>query len=408
MGAFNPQVTAAWVGSDAGWSLKDYEAREGYQSLRRILAAGRPPVAGQTDEKYVVCNSDSSEPGAFKDRDLLRFDPHAVIEGMIITAHGFGATRGYNYIHGEIPECHARFEEALEEARAAGYLGKNIFGSGFDFDLFAHRGGGSYICGDKTALFESIEGKPGRPKVRMFLATNIGLYDKPTAYNNTESFAAIPSLLQGSADVHPNLGWLNSGYKTFSVSGHVNRPGNYRVPLGTPFSVLLEMAGGMRAGRKLKAVIPSGPSSPVLPADIVMDCTLDYESLGQAGSALGSGAVIVMDETVCMVKSLERLATYYARQSCGQCTPCREGTGWLHKIVHRIEGGVGRPTDLDQLRSIADNIQGLTICPMGYQATAPVISFLRHFHAEFEYHIEHKACLVPREVQRASSSFHMR
>lgn len=405
MGHINPQVASAWVGSEAGWSLKDYEAREGYRTLRRALQIPHPEAA-QIGERYVVCNSDSSEPGAFKDRDLLRFNPHAVIEGMILTARSFGATRGCIYIHGEIFECYLRFGEALEEARAAGYLGKNILGSGLDFDIFEHHGYGSYICGDKTALFESIEGRSGRPKVLPLLQTNsIGLYGRPTTYNTAESYAAVPALLQGSDGIHPNFGLLNNGYKTFSVSGHVNKPGNYRVLLGTPFSALLEMAGGMRVGRKLKAVMPSGPSSPVLPADIIMDCTMDYEALGQAGSSLGSGAVIVMDETVCMVKSLERLASYYAKQSCGQCTPCREGTGWLHKIVRRIEGGAGLPTDLEELNRIASNIQGLTICPMGYQATAPINSFLKHFRAEFEYHIEHKTCLVPVEVQRAGSSF---
>lgn len=404
MGHINPNVAAAWVGSDAGWQLKDYEARDGYRTLRRILDMSSSPDT-RSEERYVVCNSDSSEPGVFKDRDLLRFNPHAVIEGMILTARSFGATRGYIYIHGEIYECYLRFAQALEEARAAGYLGRNILGSGFDFDIFEHQGGGSYICGDKTALFESIEGRPGRPKVRMLKATGIGLYGKPTAYNTAESYAMVPSLMQGSDGIHPNFGQLNSGYKTFSISGQVNKPGNYRVLLGTPFSALLEMAGGMRAGRKLKAVLPSGPSSPILPADIIMDCSMDYKSLGLAGSSLGSGAVIVMDETVCMVKSLERLSLYYARQSCGQCSPCREGTGWLHKIVQRIENGTGRPTDIDELSRIANNIQGLTICPMGYQATAPIASFLQHFRTEFAYHVEHKTCLVPVEVQRSGSAF---
>ncbi|MBI4998317.1 MAG: SLBB domain-containing protein, partial [Rhodocyclales bacterium] len=237
----------------------------------------------------------------------------------------------------------------------------------------------------------------------------VGLFGKPTTINNTETFAAIPFVFRIGGSAYLDLGKPNNGgTKLFSVSGHVNKPGNYEVPMGTPFAKLLEMAGGMRGGRKLKAVIPGGSSAPVLSADIIMDCTLDYDSIAKAGSMLGSGAVIVMDETVCMVKALERLSYFYYEESCGQCTPCREGTGWLHKIVHRIEHGQGRPADLDLLLDLGGNIAGRTICALGDAAVLPVQGMLRHFRPEFEYHIEHKKCLVPPEVQKAGSTFHTR
>ena len=435
--SINPLLSAGWNKGDAGWSLKDYEARGGYQSLKRILAekmtpdqviaevklsvlrgrggAGFPtglkwsfmPKAAPV--KYLVCNTDEGEPGTFKDRDILRYDPHSVIEGMIIAGFAVGAGRGYNYIHGEIFELYERFEAALAEARAAGYLGGNILGSGLDFELFAHHGWGAYICGEESALLESIEGKKGQPRMKPPFPASFGLYGKPTTINNTETFAAVPFIFRVGGEGYLNMGKPNNGgTKLFSVSGHVMKPGNYEVPMGTPFSKLLEMAGGMRGGRKLKAVIPGGSSSPVLPAEIIMDCTLDYDSIAKAGSMLGSGAVIVMDETVCMVKALERLSFFYYEESCGQCTPCREGTGWLYKIIHRIEHGQGRPEDLDLLGSLTGNIMGRTICPLGDAASMPVNGFLKHFRSEYEYHIEHKKCLVPPEVQKAGSTFHTR
>jgi len=427
--AINPLLSAGWAKGDAGWRIKDYEARGGYAQLKRILAdkmtqddligeikksvlRGRGGAGFPTGlkwsfmprsfpgDKYVVCNSDEGEPGTFKDRDILRYDPHAVIEGMIIAGYAMGATRGYNYIHGEVFEIYQRFEEALDEARAAGYLGQGILGSGFNFDLFAHHGYGAYICGEETGLLESIEGKKGQPRFKPPFPASFGLYGKPTTINNTETFAAIPFILGMGGEA-----FLNLGTKLFSVSGHVNRPGNYEVPLGTPFATLLEMAGGMRGGRKLKAVIPGGSSAPVLPGEVMMDCTMDYDSIAKAGSMLGSGAVIVMDETVCMVKALERLSYFYFEESCGQCTPCREGTGWLYRVVHRIENGEGRPEDLDLLNRVTENIMGRTICALGDAAAFPVRSFTKHFKSEFEYHIENKKCLVDPAVQRAGSGF---
>jgi len=406
------------------WHLADYEARGGYQAIRKIVRDKIPPEAVVAEvkksslrgrggagfptglkwsfmprafpgQKYVVCNSDEGEPGTFKDRDILRYNPHILIEGMIIAGYAIGATVGYNYIHGEIFAEYLRFEEALEEARAAGYLGRDVLGGGFDFELHAHHGFGAYICGEETALLESLEGKKGQPRFKPPFPASYGLYGKPTTINNTETFAAVPAIIVNGGDWFLNLGKPNNGgTKIFSVSGHVNRPGNYEVKLGTPFAQLLEMAGGMRGGKKLKGVIPGGSSMPVLPADVMMSLDMDYDSIAKAGSMLGSGAVIVMDEDTCMVKAAERLAYFYYEESCGQCTPCREGTGWLWRILKRIEGGEGRMEDLDLLLELADNIQGRTICALGDAAAMPTRAFVKQFRAEFEHHIQHKRCLV--------------
>jgi NADH-quinone oxidoreductase subunit F len=318
-----------------------------------------------------------------------------VIEGMAIAAYAMGITVGYNYIHGEIFSVYQRFEEALEEARAAGYLGSNILGKGFNFQLHAHHGYGAYICGEETALLESLEGKKGQPRYKPPFPASYGLYGKPTTINNTETFAATPWIIRNGGDAYLAVGRPNNGgTKVFSISGDVERPGNYEIPLGTPFAKLLELAGGMRDGRRLKAVIPGGSSMPVLPAEIMMATDMDYDSIAKAGSMLGSGAVIVMDETRCMVRSLLRLSYFYYEESCGQCTPCREGTGWLYRMVKRIEEGKGTAEDLDQLNRVADNIQGRTICALGDAAAMPVRAFIKHFRSEFEHHIAHKTCMV--------------
>ncbi len=422
-----PQILAGLSHPD-GWRLADYEAREGYRALRRILTEGLTPeqviaevkasgLRGRggagfptglkwsfmprqyTGQKYLVCNSDEGEPGTFKDRDILRYNPHIVIEGMAIAAYAMGISVGYNYIHGEIWQAYERFEQALEEARAAGYLGDNILGSGFSFQLHAHHGYGAYICGEETALLESLEGKKGQPRFKPPFPASFGLYGKPTTINNTETFAAVPWIIRNGGQAYLEVGKPNNGgTKVFSISGDVERPGNYEIPLGTPFAKLLELAGGMRGGRKLKMVIPGGSSMPVLPADIMMATDMDYDSIAKAGSMLGSGAVIVMDETRCAVKSLLRLSWFYYEESCGQCTPCREGTGWLWRIVNRIEHGEGTAADLDELNRIADNIQGRTICALGDAAAMPVRAFLKHYRDEFAYHIEHKTCMVPAYV----------
>ena len=418
----NPVILAGLNGSN--WDLDSYVARGGYDVLKKILAEKTSPddiinemklsaLRGRggagfptglkwsfmprqyPGQKYLVCNTDEGEPGTFKDRDIIRYNPHALIEGMTIAAYTMGISRGYNYIHGEIFEAYEIFEQALAQARQAGLLGDNILGSGFSFDLFAHHGYGAYICGEETALLESLEGKKGQPRFKPPFPASFGLYGKPTTINNTETFAAVPFLLKMGGQAYLDIGKPNNGgTKIFSVSGDVNLPGNYEVPMGTPFSTLLELAGGVRGGN-LKAVIPGGSSAPVLPAHIIMECTMDYDSISKAGSMLGSGAVIVMNDTRCMVKSLQRLSYFYYEESCGQCTPCREGTGWLWRMVDRIEKGQGRPEDLDLLDSVAGNIMGRTICALGDAAAMPVRSFVKHFRDEFAYHIEHKNCVVP-------------
>ncbi|GJH19757.1 NADH-quinone oxidoreductase subunit NuoF [Caballeronia novacaledonica] len=416
-----PLILAGLNGEN--WHLEDYVARGGYKQLRRILEEKIPAEQVIADvkasglrgrggagfptglkwsfmprqfpgQKYLVCNSDEGEPGTFKDRDILRWNPHALIEGMAIGAYAMGITVGYNYIHGEIFEVYRVFEAALEEARAAGYLGANILGSGFSFELYAHHGYGAYICGEETALLESLEGKKGQPRFKPPFPASFGVYGKPTTINNTETFAAVPFLLEVGPQNYLELGKPNNGgTKIFSVSGDVNRPGNYEIPLGTPFSTLMELAGGVR-GKSVKAVIPGGSSAPVVPGDMMLATDMDYDSIAKAGSMLGSGAVIVMNETRCMVRSLLRLSYFYYEESCGQCTPCREGTGWLYRVVHRIEHGLGRKEDLDLLNSVAENIMGRTICALGDAAAMPVRGMLKHFWDEFEYHVEHKHCLV--------------
>jgi len=422
----SPVILAGLDGNN--WRLKDYEARGGYGALRKVLADKIPQDAVIAEvkksalrgrggagfptglkwsfmprqfpgQKYLVCNSDEGEPGTFKDRDILRYNPHIVIEGMAIAAYAMGISAGYNYIHGEIWAEYERFQEALDEAFAAGYLGKNIMGSDFAFSLYAAHGYGAYICGEETALLESLEGKKGQPRFKPPFPASYGLYGKPTTINNTETFAAVPWIINHGGEAFLALGRPNNGgTKIFSVSGDVERPGNFEGPLGTPFAKLLELAGGMRGGRKIKAVIPGGSSMPVLPGDLMMATDMDYDSIAKAGSMLGSGAVIVMDETRCMVKCLERLSYFYYEESCGQCTPCREGTGWLYRVVHRIETGKGKPEDIDLLNSVADNIQGRTICALGDAAAMPVRAFIKHFRKEFEHHIEHGRCLVPEYV----------
>ena len=422
----NPQIYAGLNGSN--WKLKDYVERGGYAALRKILGQdggegltqdqviatvkesalrGRGGAGFPTGlkwsfmprqfpgQKYLVCNSDEGEPGTCKDRDILEYNPHIVIEGMAVAAYAMGISVGYNYIHGEIFSAYDRFEEALEEARAAGFLGNGIMGSVFNFQLHAAHGFGAYICGEETALLESLEGKKGQPRFKPPFPASFGLYGKPTTINNTETFAAVPWIIRNGGQAYLECGKPNNGgTKIYSVSGDVERPGNYEVPMGTPFAKLLELAGGVRSGRTLKAVIPGGSSSPVLPASTMMECTMDYDSIAKAGSMLGSGAVIVMDDTRCMVKALQRLSYFYMHESCGQCTPCREGTGWLSRMVDRIVEGQGRPSDMVLLDSIAENIMGRTICALGDAAAMPVRAMIKHYRHEFEYLVEHKTSMV--------------
>ena len=352
----------------------------------------------QEGQKYVVCNSDEGEPGTCHDRDILRYNPHSVIEGMAIAGFVMNATVGYNYIRGEFMEPYYRFEEALKDAYDAGLLGKSIQGSAVSFDLYTHLGAGAYICGEETALLESLEGKKGQPRFKPPFPANVGLYGKPTTINNTETFANVPEILTRGGQWFADLGVENSGgTKCFSVTGNVKNPANFEVPMGTPFSKLLELAGGLKEGRTLKAVIPGGSSTPLLTADTAMNMTMDYDSIANAGSMLGAGSVIIMDDTTCMVKTLTRLAHFYYDESCGQCTPCREGTGWLYRVLQRILDGNGKNEDLDLLVSVGEKISGNTICALGDAAATPVESFIRHFRHEFEYYIKHGRSIVESE-----------
>ncbi|MGH8287850.1 MAG: NADH-quinone oxidoreductase subunit NuoF [Steroidobacteraceae bacterium] len=342
-------------------------------------------------QKYLVCNSDESEPGTCHDRDILRYNPHALIEGLAIGGYATNSTVAYNYIRGEfLGEPVPRFEAALKEAYEAGLLGRNIRGSGVDFDIHTFVGAGAYICGEETGLLESLEGKPGKPRFKPPFPANFGLYGQPTTINNTLTFASVPTILRKGPQWFAALGPPNSaGTVIYSISGHVEKPGNFELPLGIPFTDLLELAGGVRGGRRLKAVIPGGSSVPVVPGEAMLKTNFDYDSLRAVGSAVGTGAVIVMDETTCMVRVLERISRFYMSESCGQCTPCREGTGWMNRLLKRVLAGEARREELSLLVDVANRIEGHTICALGDAAAWPVQSFLKHFRPEFEYMVDH-------------------
>jgi len=402
------------------WKLDNYRKIGGYQAWEKIIRE-KPPREQIIDtvkasglrgrggagfptgtkwsfmprnspiQKYLVCNSDESEPGTCHDRDILRYNPHSLIEGLAIGGYATNTTVAYNYIRGEfLGEPAPRFEAALAEAYAAGLLGKNIAGSGIDFDLHTFIGAGAYICGEETALLDSLEGKPGKPRFKPPFPANFGLYGAPTTINNTQSFASVPTIMRKGAAWFASLGPPNSGGTVvFSVSAHVEKGGNFEVPLGIAFKDLLAMAGGVWRGRKLKAVIPGGSSVPVVPGDTMLKLNMDYDSLKAAGSAIGSAAVIVMDETTCMVRVLERISRFYMSESCGQCTPCREGTGWMNRLLKRVLAGDARREELNLLLDVANRIEGHTICALGDAAAWPVQSFLKHYRHEFEYMIDH-------------------
>ena len=409
---------------DKPWSYENYLKTGGYSALRKILedkiapadviemvkqsglrgrgGAGFPTglkwsfMPKGPGQKFILCNSDESEPGTCKDRDILRFNPHAVLEGMAIACYATGSTVAYNYLRGEFHhEPFEHVEEATAEAYRNGWLGKDVLGSGIDIDIHNVLGAGAYICGEETAMMESLEGKKGQPRYKPPFPANFGLYGKPTTINNTETYASVPAIIRNGAEWFAGLGKPNNGGpKVFSVSGHVNKPGNFEVRLGTSFAELLALAGGVRNGHTLKGVIPGGSSMPVLPAETMLACTMDYDSIQKAGSGLGSGAVIVMDETTCMVRACQRIARFYYAESCGQCTPCREGTGWMYRMLSRIAGMQATVDDLHMLRAAAGQIEGHTICAFGEAAAWPVQGFLRHYWDEFEYAITHKRFLV--------------
>ncbi|MGO4503495.1 MULTISPECIES: NADH-quinone oxidoreductase subunit NuoF [unclassified Dyella] len=426
------QVVYTTLHFDKPWAMDSYTQVGGYEAWKKILAEKPDPTAlideikksnlrGRggagfptglkwsfmpkgTMQKYILCNSDESEPGTCKDRDILRFNPHAVIEGMAIACYCTGSTVAYNYLRGEFHhEPFEHFEEALKEAYAAGLLGKNIQGTGLDVDIYGALGAGAYICGEETALMESLEGKKGQPRFKPPFPANFGLYGKPSTINNTETYASVPAILRKGAD------WFlaqsktkNGGPKIFSVSGCVQKGGNFEVPLGTTFDELLEMAGGLRPGRTLKGAIPGGVSMPVLRAEQLKGLPFDYDTLRDLKTGLGSGAIVVLDDTVCTVRFTRRISQFFHKESCGQCTPCREGTGWMHRVLDRIVEGQGTMEDLHRLKAIAGQIEGHTICAFGEAAAWPVQGFLRQFWDEFEYYIVNGRSIVDDKLGAAA------
>ena len=416
------QVIYANINESNSWTLDEYLKQGGYSVWKQILSdksnktsewvieevkksglrgrggAGFPTglkwsfMPKNDDQKYIVCNSDESEPGTCHDRDILKYNPHALVEGMAIAGYAIGATVGYNYVRGEFMlECYPRIDAAVKDAYDAGLLGVNVLDSGIDFDLYNFLGAGAYICGEETGLLESLEGKQGKPRFKPPFPANYGLYGKPTTVNNTQTLATIPKILEKGAKWYADFGTEKSpGTLIFSISGHVNKPGNYELPLGISFEEVIDVAGGVLDGKKLKAVIPGGSSTKVLPAEIIQNCTMDYESLQDADSALGTGAMVVISEGTCMVELLKRISRFYYAESCGQCTPCREGTGWLYRILERITNGQGKESDLALLEDVAGRIEGNTICAFGDASAWPVQSFIKHYHHEFEYMIQNK------------------
>jgi NADH-quinone oxidoreductase subunit F len=342
--------------------------------------------------KYLVCNADESEPGTCKDRDILRFNPHALIEGMLIASYAIGAETAYCYLRGEfMDDVYSSFKKALADAYENKLIGNNILKANISIEIHDLIGAGAYIVGEETAMLESIEGKKGFPRFKPPFPAVKGLFGAPTIINNVETLASIPKIIGNGPKWFNSVGTKDSpGFKCFSVSGHVNKPGNYEVPLGTPFKELLELAGGMKDGKKIKAVIPGGSSVPVVPGEIMLKTNMDYESIVEAGSLLGSGAIIVMDENTNMVEVIHRISRFYYSESCGQCTPCREGTGWMFKIIDKILKGKADLEDIKTLESIPNMISGSTICALGDAAAMPVESFIKHFKNDFLRYINHE------------------
>ncbi|MGE5644185.1 MAG: NADH-quinone oxidoreductase subunit NuoF [Acidobacteriota bacterium] len=401
-------------------SIDTYLANEGYVAFRKALGmtpdqiidevkasnlrgrggAGFPtgmkwgfvPRAGDKP-RYIVVNADESEPGTCKDRLLIEYDPHQLIEGMLIAARVVDSHAGYIYIRGEYRYLLGIMDRAIAEAYARGYLGKNIQGSGFDFDVYTHTGAGAYECGEESALLESLEGKRGVPRIRPPFPAIAGLYQCPTVLNNVESYCAVPAIIREGGAAFAALGTpRNGGTRLFCISGHVNRPGVYELPLGfNLLRMINEVAGGVRGGKKLKAVIPGGSSCPVLRAE-ECDIAMDYDSLAKAKSMLGSGGVIVMDEDTCMVEAMLRIMRFYQHESCGWCIPCREGTLWLRKLLARVHEGGGIASDIPLIHEVASNMFGRTFCPLGDAAAMPTLSFVEKFRDEFEAHLDGRPC----------------
>ncbi|HHD11125.1 MAG TPA: NADH oxidoreductase (quinone) subunit F [Deltaproteobacteria bacterium] len=408
-------------GKEGAHTIDSYLSGGGYEALKKVLGmepediiqmvkdsglrgrggAGFPTglkwsfIPKDAPEKYLCCNADEGEPGTFKDRGIMEYDPHLLIEGIAIASYAIGAQKAYIYIRGEFVFAARRLQEAIMEAYEKGFLGENILGTGFSLDVYVHRGFGAYICGEETALLESIEGYRGQPRKKPPFPALSGLYGKPTVINNVETLSCLPAIVNKGAEWFASIGPEKSpGPKIFGVSGHVKKPGLYELPMGTPLrEIIYEHAGGIRDNRKLKAVIPGGVSAPLLTEE-ELDTPMDFDSLAKIGSMLGSGGVIVMDETTCMVKAAYIIMRFFSHESCGKCTPCREGTTWLKKIVQRIEYGKGRQGDVELLESLCGNIFGRTFCPLGDGAVMALRGVLKKFKEEFQYHIEHKRCMV--------------
>jgi NADH-quinone oxidoreductase subunit F len=414
------------VGVPDSHEIKTYIERGGYQALAKALKEYKPEELVELVKasglrgrggagfpagvkwgflpkgvypRYLVCNADEGEPGTFKDRVLIEYDPHGLIEGIIISSHACQAEQAFIYIRGEYAFGADRLDRAVEQAYERGYLGQDILGSGYNLELVVHRGAGAYICGEETALLTSLEGNRGHPKLRPPFPATEGLYRQPTIINNVETLFNVPFIVQNGVEWYRGFGTERSpGPKLFSISGHVKKPGVYELPLGTPMRTLIyDCAGGPLDGKPIKAVIPGGVSTPMLPAEAIDQANLDFESLIEAGSMLGSGAVIVIGEGTCIVKAVERMVAFFRHESCGQCLPCREGTDWLYKILHCIEHGEGREEDLDLLLDICDNMdyaQGKSLCPLAGSPPGPVRSSIKHFRDEYLYHIHEKRCMV--------------
>lgn len=404
-------------GKKDSYTLGVYESGGGYTALKKAIGGMKPEeIMGEVDKsglrgrggagfptgkkwsfipkdspnpKYLTVNADEGEPGTFKDRPLMEQDPHAVIEGSIITCYAVGIHTAFIYVRGEYVKSINRLQDAINEAYAKGYLGKNILSSGFDLDMVVHRGAGAYICGEETGLLESLEGKKGQPRMKPPFPAIVGAFKGPTVINNVETMTAIPHIVNNGGEWFNNLGApdVGGGVKLYPISGHVKKPGVYELPLGTPLrDIIYKHAGGIRNDRGLKAVIPGGSSAPVLTADEI-DVKMDYNSLAAIKTMLGSGAIIVLDEDTSMVKMLKVLLKFYAHESCGKCSPCREGTGWMARIITRIERGEGELSDLDTILSISNTINGKTLCPLGQAAIGPSVSFITKFRGEFEDYI---------------------
>jgi NADH-quinone oxidoreductase subunit F len=404
-------VLAEHFGDPEARTLKGWEARGGYKALRKALGGNRKEIIDEVKasglrgrggagfptgvkwsfmplatgkQHYLLCNADESEPGTFKDRELMRWTPHALIEGCLIGAYAIQASHAYIYIRGEFFEAAQIMARAIEEAYAAGYAGADVMGSGVQLDVTLHLGAGAYICGEETGLMNSLEGRRGEPRIKPPFPAVSGAFGKPSTINNVETLCAVPHILNNGADWYRQWGTEKSpGTKLFCVSGHVERPGNYEVPLGFNFKEFIyDICGGAPGGRKIKAVIPGGSSVPILTAD-ELDIGMDYESMAAAGTMLGCGSVILMDSTTDIVKQVRRMTDFYAHESCGQCTPCREGTAWAAKILRRIETGWGTEEDLDTLLDISDNMSGKTICVLSDAAAAPIVSSIEKFREDY-------------------------